>query len=226
VSERGKQHDGTPPNLERALSWFITPAPPPARPAAALFPSAARIVVLGTAADVAPLAAAIALALREHTGLVALWSGDRALTRGAATRAAARLAARLAAHDLGAVARGRLAWLALSDEPDAAAVAVRRAAALVDGPLVTGLAGARPPELEGLVAEHDLAVVAGDPDTPLARAALASLRARGIDALACPPPARGLPRRLALAGLIPPRLTPPLGTARPHRATRAATEDA
>jgi hypothetical protein len=202
--------------LDRAAAWFITPGAPPPRPAAAPFPPAARIVVLGIPPDVAASAAAVALSLRAHTGLVAYWPPDRPLDRGVATRSAARLAAQLVARDLPAVARGRLAWLALPGEPEAAAAAVRKASTLVDGPLVTGLAGARPPELEALVAEHDLAVVAADPDTPLARAALAGLAARGIDAVACPPPRRGLPRRLALAGLAAPRLAPPLGGAATH----------
>ena len=70
--------------------------------------------------------------------------------RVATPRAAARLAARLSAHGLPARARGRLAWLALPAEPDAAAAAVRRASAIVEGPLVSALAGARPAELEAL----------------------------------------------------------------------------
>jgi hypothetical protein len=210
--------------LERAAAWFITPPPAAARPAAAEFPPAARVVVLGAPPDVAPLAAAVALALRAPASLVALWRADRSTARGTATRAAARLAAQLAAQDLPAVSRGRLAWLALPDDPSDAAVAVRQASAVVDGSLVTGLAGARPPELEELVAEHDLAIVAADPEAPLARAALAGLDARGIDAVACLPPRRGLPRRLALAGLVAPRLPPPFGTA--AGPTHGAIEDA
>ena len=163
-------------------------------------PPAARAVVLGAQGDVVPLAAAVALALRPP-GLVAVWRAGRPLSAGVATRAAARLAGRLAARELPAVARGRLAWLALPDDPDAAAACVRRASAVVDGPLVTALAGARPPALEELVAEHDLAIVAADPATALARTALARLAARGIEARACRPLRRGLPRAIALAGL-------------------------
>jgi hypothetical protein len=210
--------------LERAAAWFIAPAPGSARHAVAPFPPAARVVVLGAAPDVAPLAAAVAVALRATTGLVALWHADRPIARGTATRAAARLATQLAAHDLPAVSRGRLAWLTLPDDPSEAADAVRRASAIVDGSLVTGLAGARPPHLDALVAEHDLAVVAADPGAPLARAALACLAARGLDAVACPPLRRGLARRLALAGLAAPRLGPPFGTA--AGSTAAALEDA
>jgi len=196
--------------LERAAAFFIAPAEAPARPAAAPMPPAARAVVLGAAGDVAPVAAAVALALRPP-GLVALWRAEGAPAPGLSTRAAARLAARLSARDLPAVARGRLAWLALPDDPDEAAVAVRRASAIVDGPLVTALAGARPPALDELVGEHDLAVVAADPDTALARVAHAGLTARGVQALACPPLRRGLSRRAARAGLAAPRLRP-LGT--------------
>ena len=118
-----------------------------------------------------------------------------------ATRPAARLAARLAARGLPAIARGRLAWLGLPEDPAAAADAVRRASSLVAGPLVTALAGSRPPALEDLVAEHDVAVVAADPAGALARAAVARLAARGVDARAYRPLRRGLPRTIALAGL-------------------------
>jgi hypothetical protein len=206
--------------LERAAAFFIAPAGTPSRAASAPVPPAARVVVIGAPRDVAALAAGIALALRAPSGLVALWRPECAPEAGAATRAASRLAVRLAARDLPAVARGRLAWLSLPDEPPAAADAVRRASAAVDGPLVTGLAGARPQELDGLVAEHDLAVVAADPATSLARVALAGLEARGLEAVACAPLRRGLPRRLALNGIAAPRLGASLQT------LLAATEDA
>jgi hypothetical protein len=194
--------------LERAAAWFIVPAEAPGHVAAAPVPPAARVAVIGTAADVAPLAAAVALSLRAPSGLVALWADEPPPPGGLATRAAAKLAARLASRDLAAVARGRIAWMALPDDPDEAATAVRRASAAVDGPLVTALAGARPPALEQLVGEHDMAIVAADPGTALARAALAGLAARGLEAAACPPLRRGLGRRAALAGLSAPRLAP------------------
>jgi hypothetical protein len=186
--------------LERVAAFFIAPAEGGASAEAAAVPPAARAVVLGAAGEVVPLAAAVALALRPP-GVVAVWGADRSPAAAVATRAAARLAARLVARDLPAAARGRLAWLRLPDDPVDAAAAVRRASALVDGALVTALAGARPPALEDLIAEHDLAVVAADPDSALARAALARLTAHGVDARACRPPRRGLPRAVALAGL-------------------------
>jgi hypothetical protein len=189
--------------LERAAEFFL--APPDRRHEPVALPPAARAVVLGSAADTPGLAAAVALSLR---------STDRAPAAVVATRATARLAARLTAHDLTTTPRGRLAWLALPPEPAAAAEALRRASALVECPLVTALGGARPPELEALVAEHDLALVAAHPDTSLARAVVARLADRGIAACACTPPRRGLLRTLALAGLTAPRLDADLGTTR------------
>jgi hypothetical protein len=196
--------------LQRAAGFFLAPAATQ-RPEQATLPPAVRAVVLGTAADATPLAATLALSLRAAAhapALVAVWepgAGD-ARGRAAASRAASRLAARLSAHDLAATARGRLAWLALPAEPAAAAAAVRRASAIVEGPLVTALTGARPPGVEDLVAEHDIAFVAVAPGSPLARAALAGLAGRGVAATACAPLGRGILRRLALAGLAGPRV--------------------
>jgi hypothetical protein len=225
--------------LERAAGFFLAPAAQP-RPASTAMAPAARTVVLGSAADAVPLAAAIAMS-PSPGGLVAVWSptgvgvavrpsdveigvsvrrsddvglGFRpsddavglARRRGIATRAAAQLAARLSARDLHAAARGRLAWLALPPDPARATAAVRRASALVDGSLVTALCGPRPPELDGLVAEHDLAVVAAAPDAALARAAVAQLAAAGVTARACAPLPRGVMRTLTLAGVGGPRL--------------------
>ena len=179
----------------RITAFFMTPAAPVAPAEAVVTPPVARAVVLGAPGDVVALAAATALALGPPA-LVAVWGEDRTPPAGVATRAAARLAARVPP----AVARGRLAWLAL---PAAAEVAdaLRRASSLVTGPLVTALAGPRSSALEDLIAEHDLAIVAADPETALARAAVARLHARGIGARACRPPRRGLPRTIALAGL-------------------------
>jgi hypothetical protein len=198
--------------LQRAAGFFLAPPAAAERPETATLPPAARAVVLGQAADATALAAAFALSLRAAAGaptaLVAVWAPEARAERAAATRAASRLAARLTAHELPATARGRLAWLALASEPAAAAAAVRRASAIVDGPLVTALTGARPAELEELVVEHDLAVVAADSGSPLARAALARLAGRGVAVTACAPLRRGLSRKLALAGLAAPRLDP------------------
>jgi hypothetical protein len=193
--------------LERAAGFFVAPAPTERAEAAAL-PPAARAVVLGAAEAAVPLAAALALSLRARApAVVAVWgAADEHARRDAAGRRAARLAAHLSAHGLPARARGRLAWLALPADPDAAAAAVRRASALVEGPLVSALTGPRPAELDSLVAEHDLAIVAADPESPLARAALARLTEAGFAASAHAPLVRGPRRTLALAGLAAPRL--------------------
>ena len=195
--------------LDRAAAFFLMPAAGEAVEAAV--PPAARAAVLGAPADVAAVSAALALGLRAADGapaaLVATWAASGgAVRREAASRPAARLAARLSTRGLTAAARGRLAWLALPADPLEAVAAVRRASTIVDGPLVTAIAGARPDPLEELVAEHDLAIVVADPASPLARAALARLAARGITATAHPPLRRGIPRAFALAGLSAPRL--------------------
>jgi hypothetical protein len=198
--------------LQRAVGFFLAPPVAAERPEPATLPPAARAVVLGQAADATALAAALALSLRAAAGastaLVAVWAPEARTERAAATRAASRLAARLSAHEFAAAARGRLAWLALAPDSVAAAAAVRRASAIVDAPLVTALTGARPAELDDLVVEHDLAIVAADPGSPLARAALARLADRGVAATACSPLGRGVARRLALAGLAARRLDP------------------
>ena len=203
--------------LERAVAFFVAPPSAVAPTEASSLPPAVRAAVLGSADEVLALAAAVALTLRaadrSPAALVAVWPGGGTPAGGFATRAGARLAERLEARGLSAVARGRLAWLPLPDEPCEAADAVRRASAVVDGPLVTALAAARPPDLETLTAEHDLAIVAADPSTPLARAALASLAAHGIQATAHPPLRRGLGRTLAVAGIAAARFpTPSIAT--------------
>lgn len=201
--------------LERAAGFFVAPAVESAPARAATIPPAARAVVLGTSGEVVAAAAAVALGLREPdavpAGFVAVWHGEPPAS-GIATRAAARLSARVAAAEFPMRARGRLAWLSLPDDPVAAAGAVRCASALVAGPFVTALAGARPPELETLIAEHDVAVVVAEPGSSLARAALAALDARGIPAVDVPPLDRGLARALALAGVTAPRLSALQGT--------------
>jgi hypothetical protein len=175
--------------------------------------------VLGAPHDAPPLAAGIALTLRAAdrvpTALVTVWqaeNGGDPVARAAAVPSASRLATRLVRRELPAAARGRLAWLALPAEPAAAETALRRAAASVDGPVVTALAGPRPHALERLVDEHDIVIVAADPTTALARAAVNAFSDRCVSAVACRPLARGLPRALALAGLTAPRLDPPLRT--------------
>jgi hypothetical protein len=199
--------------LQRAAGIFVVRDE--VAPAVAAVPAAARAVVLGTRDDAGPLAAALALTLRAAdrapAAAVAIWAA--AGQRGPATPAASRLAGRLARRDLDAVARGRLAWVRLPTDPDAAVTALRHTAAAVDGPLVTALAGPRPARLEHIVAEHDLVLIAADPTSPLARAAVAARSDECVSVLACRPLRGGIARRLALAGLAAPHLEPPLHAA-------------
>ena len=88
--------------------------------------------------------------------------------------AASRLAARLQARGLDAVARGRLAWLALPADQLALAA---RAAAAVDVPAVIAVTGPRTPATDELLAEQDLVVlvVGSDAQPGLEALALAGL---------------------------------------------------
>jgi hypothetical protein len=203
--------------LARAAGFFLAPSDAKRASALTRVPGTARAVVLGSVQDAPPLAAAMALALRTAdraaAALVAVWRGGgerNSPTAGVATPAAARLAARLSRRGLPAAARGRLIWLELPAEPQETPAVLLHAAAAVDGPVVTALAGPRPAALEVVIDDHDLVLVAADPDAPLAHAALAGLAERGVSALACHPLPRGVPRALALAGFAAPRLDPPL----------------
>ena len=200
------------------VAEFLVESPRPA--AAASLSPACRAAVLGGVADVVPLAAALALTLRaagRAAALVALW-GVVPPGSAPATRAATRLAASVKALGTAehgspppaAIARGRLAWLALPAEPALAVEALVGAAAVVDAPLVTALAGARPAALDDLVVGHDLVVVAAAPGTSLAEAAIERLEERGVLAVACRPPTRGIGRTLAAAGWA----APPVALAR------------
>lgn len=200
---------------KRAAGWFVTPAEAAEPlPAVAVPRFAARVMVLGSAADSPPLAGALAAALRarERTGsaVVAVWSSDAgAAPAGAwlALPASRRLAARLCARGLAAAGRGRLAWLALPHPPAEAAAAAERVAGAVEVPVVLAVAGPRPEPLDALLDEQDLVVVAlPDPDDPLARLALQALSECRAPVTACAPLGSGLSRALALAGLAGPRL--------------------
>jgi hypothetical protein len=201
----------TTPSSDPAAS--IAPAAPPADSAVAVTSAA----VLGAAAAVVPLAAACAGELRARNraaaALLCIWRPQAAPAAadaaappaqspaGATTPGAKRLAARLAAHDLQATACGRLAWLALDHDPAAAAEQARRCLTIAAAPVVLAVAGARPPELEPLLARLDLAIAAlpGDIEPALGELALTTLRARARVVLSPLPP--GPPRWAAMAGL-------------------------
>ena len=141
--------------LERAASAFGPPAiavdPPRFAP---------RALVLGRPDDAVPIAAAVAGGLREQDraagALLAVWPAPAPPRAALGTPGASRLAARLQARGLDAVARGRLAWLALP--PDDLALA-RRAVAAVDVPAVIAVTGPRTAATDDLLADQDLIVL-------------------------------------------------------------------
>jgi hypothetical protein len=145
---------------------------------------APRALVFGRTAEAVPVAAALAGGLREQHraagALIVAWPSAAPPRATLGTPAASRLAARLQARGLDAVARGRLAWLALrSDELPLAA----RAAAGVDVPAVIALTGPRTPATDALLADQDLVVLVVGPD------AQPGLEALALDGLAgCPAP--------------------------------------
>jgi hypothetical protein len=139
---------------------------------------APRALVFGRPAEAVPVAAALAGGLREQDraagALLVTWPAAAPPRAALGTPAASRLAARLQARGLGAVARGRLAWLALrSDELPLAA----RAAAAVDVPTVIAVTGPRTRATDALLAEQDLVVlvVGAEAEPGLEALALAGL---------------------------------------------------
>jgi len=148
--------------LERAASAFVTrgPAPPEVDLAVAPPRFAARAVVLGAAHDAVPVAAALAGGLREAEraagALLVSWPAAEVPRAALGTPAASRLVAGLQVRGLDAVARGRLAWLALGAEDLGLA---RRALAAVDVPAVVALGGPRSRATDELLAEQDQIVL-------------------------------------------------------------------
>lgn len=188
------------------------PSSPPAPPTSSPPTRPLRAAVLGAAAHVPPVAAACAGELRARAGagsaLVCLWrpgesapdDEDPASPAGATTPGARRVAAALDAEGLRATACGRLAWLALPDDPADAAPTLRRGLALATVPVVIAVAGPRPAAFEPILAMVDLAlaVLPADASEPLRALALASLPGTGHILGPLPP---GPPRWAALAGL-------------------------
>jgi hypothetical protein len=208
--------------LRAVAGWFVAPAPPAAggAPPAAPLRAGRRIAVLGSAVTAAPLAAAVALTARADgaapTALVLLWRspllcGPPPGPAAPALPAARRLAARLGRRELPAVARGRLVWLVLPGTGDDGACALHHAeAAAGDVPAVLALARPREAAVDAVLAESGLAVVAAQPGSALAIAALEDVADLRVPACACPPPPSGAARLAALAGLRAPRLALPL----------------
>jgi hypothetical protein len=152
--------------LERAAAVFVAPAPASAPPPASLR-FASRALVLGSERDAVPVAAALAGGLRERErasgAVLVTWPSAEAPRPALATPAAARLVAGLQARGLAAVARGRLAWLALGREDLGLA---RRALASVDVPTVVVVTGPRSSGVDDLLAEQDQVVLVTADDDP------------------------------------------------------------
>jgi hypothetical protein len=204
--------------IRRLGAFLLEPADPSAAPPSGPTPSSPpvrplRAAVLGTAGHVPPVAAACAGELRARAGsgaaLVCLWrpggeaprdEEDPASPAGATTPAARRAAAALEAERLRATACGRLAWLALPDDPADAAPVLRRGLAVAAVPVVIAIAGPRPAAFEPVLATADLAlaVLPADAAEPLRELALASLPGAGRIVAPLTP---GPPRWAALAGL-------------------------
>ena len=168
--------------LERAASAFVTPSPAP-EPAVAPPRFAPRALVLGSARDAVPVAAALAGGLREREraagAVLVTWPSPDPPRPALGTPAASRLVANLQSRGLAAVARGRLAWLALGDdELDLA----RRALAAVDVPAVVAITGPRTAATDELLAEQDHVVLVAPPDADpqLAELARQGLAEQGI----------------------------------------------
>ena len=137
--------------------------------------------MLGRPYDAVPVAAALAGGLREQHrsagALLAVWPSAAPPRAALGTPAATRLAARLQARGLMAVARGRLAWLALG--PDDLALAPRAVAA-VEVPAVIAITGPRTMATDDLLEDVDLIVlvVAADAEPGLEALTLAGLQHR------------------------------------------------
>ena len=192
--------------LERAASAFVTrPAAPGTRIDVAVAPPrfAARALVLGSARDAVPVAAALAGGLREReraAGAVLItWPAPVAPRPALGTPAASRLVANLQARGLTAVARGRLAWVALRHDELALA---RRALAAVDVPAVVAISGPRTAATDQLLAdqEHIVLVTAADADPRLAELACAALAEQNVPVTARGPLITPGARATALAG--------------------------
>jgi hypothetical protein len=185
--------------LERAASAFIAPAPPasaPAAPAASPVRSAPRALVFGSARDALPVAAALAAGLREREAAAVLvaWPHAEAPRAALGTPGATRLGAGLRLRGLEAVARGRLAWVALGDDE----LGLARRAFAVDAPVVVGISGPRTAATDALLAEadHVVVVLPENADPRLVELAVAGLHSAVVRGPLTAPGARAA----ALAG--------------------------
>jgi hypothetical protein len=163
--------------------------------------------VVGPSEDAAALAAALAarLARAAVPALLVAWTaGDGpAPVPAPATGAATRLAARLRERGLAAAPAGRLVRVRVTGRE-----AALRAAGAAPGPAVLAVTSPRDAEADALLAQAARLLVAGEPGTALAAAALADLMRLGLPA-ACERAPRGGAALLARMGFPAARGAPP-----------------
>lgn len=160
-----------------AVRW-VPPSPaPPASDCAPAACGSVGVVCAPRDARVAGGAAALALARAAGAGtaLVVEWTGQDSgpAPRRPASRAARRLAEEAGS---GAVASGRLAWVAVAAEEAAAAEQARGILRCAGGPAVLVVAGPRGPAMEELLAESERTILFGRPGDDDSVTALAAQR--------------------------------------------------
>jgi hypothetical protein len=153
--------------LERAASVFVAPGP------------------AGGLRERAHAAAAVLI----------VWPSAEPPRAALGTPAASRIVAVLQARGLDAVARGRLAWVALSDIGLA-----RRVFVAADVPVVTAVTGPRTAETDALLADQDQVLLIGREEDPLTDLVRASVAEHGVPLVVRAPLTTPGARTTALAG--------------------------
>jgi hypothetical protein len=160
--------------------------------------------VLGAPGVTLPVAAACAGELRVRqraaAAVLCVWGGGEA-PAGATTPAVRRVAARMETAGLAASACGRLAWVALDPDPEAAVAQAQRARERSLVPVVLTIAGVRPFAFEALLDEVDVAIAVLPAEADEALRALARWSLPAPESLILPPLPPGPPRWAAMAGL-------------------------
>lgn len=208
------EHFVAPPSgaPEASHNDFVPPDEGPDRACAEPAPrTPPGVALLAPADDAQPLGAALGLAMasrrRAPVAVVCEWTAGSAgghWWRAPAMPAARRLASSLGARGHDARGAGRLVIVRLPADPVVAALDARRAvAAAGSAPTVLALGRPRVAELDELLAEQDLVVVAtpSGTDPALRRLALCGLATGAARACACEIPAARVGRAAAASGL-------------------------
>lgn len=168
-----------PPSGPREIEW-VTPGA--AQPTPSPVRLLSRVAVVCAAGDARVAGGAAGLALMDGAAsppVVAEWAGRHitAASDRSGSLAARRLASRLRDHGVDAAAAGRLVRLALPADEEHAALTVRDATALLDGPVVLVVSGPRGAAMEAALvdAQRILLVAPGSADAGLAELAAEEL---------------------------------------------------